>query len=433
MNWQAIGVRIEVLGSGAADGWPNPWCPCASCRAALEEGVIRAQTSVLVDGRLLLDLGPTVGLSAAAQRLSLRDVETVCVTHRHVDHHFPQAWVWRYWAHDARPLTVVAPPRVLADAKPHLDELTSVAARPGDVHDVQGYVIRPVEANHPDDAVLYDVTGPDGARLLYATDTGVLPDATVAALRDRAFHVVVLELAGTPIPSHLTLDTWPGQVQRLREVGAVTDATDVAAIHLGHDNPPPAELDRRLAELGARALRDGDVIDTHRGRRVLVLGGQSSGKSAYAERLLGADVLYVATAPPRDDDDWARRVAAHVERRPATWQTVETGDVARVLREQTGQVLVDDLGLWLTGVLDGHWDSGDGRNVFDSALAELMDAWTTSRAHVVLVTPEVGSGVGPATSSGRLFADLLGRAATALAGAADEVHQVVAGQPRRLR
>lgn len=426
-------MRIRVLGSGAADGWPNPWCPCTSCAAALTQGAVRGQTCVLLDDRVLLDLGPTVGLAAGRLGVSLRDVDTVLVTHRHVDHHFPQAWVWRYWAREARDLTVVAPPLVHRDAQPHLDGCVRVEARPGDVHDVNGYLVRPVDANHPDDAVLYDVTGPDGARLLYATDTGVLPAATVEALRDRAFHVVLLELAGTPIPSHLTLDTWPDQVARLRQVGAVTDETDVVAIHVGHDNPPPDELDRTLAALGSRAARDGDVIDTARGRTVLVLGGQSSGKSAFAESLLGPDVLYLATAPARDDDDWVRRISAHVERRPSTWRTLETGDVARVLRDATGQVLVDDLGLWLTRVLDDHWDSPTARDAFDTALTDLCDAWTSTRAHVVLVTPEVGSGVVPATSSGRLFADLLGRATTTLAGLSDEVHQVVAGQPRRIR
>lgn len=426
-------MRIQVLGSGAADGWPNPWCPCASCTAALEQDVVRGQTCVLVDGRLLIDLGPTIGLSAAAQRISLRDVDTVLVTHRHVDHHFPQAWVWRYWAREARGLTVLAPPLVLEDAQPHLDACVTLEALPGATREVNGYTVTPVDANHPEDAVLYDITGPDGARLLYATDTGILLDDMVEAVRDRAFDVVLLELAGTPIPSHLTLETWPEQVQRLRGVGAITDATDVVAIHVGHDNPPPDELDRRLAALGSRAARDGDVIDTERGRTVLVLGGQSSGKSAYAEGLLGSDVLYVATAPERDDDDWVRRVQAHVDRRPSTWRTVETGDVAGVLRDATGQVLVDDLGLWLTRVLDDHWESGEGRSVFASALAELSEAWSTTRAHVVLVAPEVGSGVVPGTASGRLFADLLGRATTALAGLSDEVHQVVAGQPRRIK
>jgi adenosylcobinamide kinase/adenosylcobinamide-phosphate guanylyltransferase len=123
----------------------------------------------------------------------------------------------------------------------------------------------------------------------------------------------------------------------------------------------------------------------------------------------------------------------NADRRPASWRTFETGDVTGVIRDATGQVLVDDLGLWLMRVLDDHWDSGEARKVFDAALAELLEEWTKTRAHVVLVAPEVGSGVVPATDSGRLFADLLGRASTALAGQCDEVHQVVAGQPRRLR
>ena len=420
-------MQITVLGSGASDGWPNPWCSCASCESAREQGVHRAQSSALVDGRVLLDVGPTTSLHDLSQ------VTLALVTHDHVDHHFPQAWVWRAWATTRGPLTVLAPPSVLNHAS-FDPAVTAVPVRPGEVHEVDGYAVRVVDAEHPDDAVLYDVTGPDGGRLLYATDTGVLPDSTVEALRGREFHVVMLELAGTPIPSHLTLETWPAQVERLRAVGAVTARTRVVATHVGHHNPAPDELDRRLASLGATAARDGDVLDTSGGRRVLVLGGQSSGKSSYAESLVHGDVTYVATAPPRDDDaDWDRRVAAHVDRRPATWTTLETGDVAGVLATPGGPLLVDDLGLWVTRVLDGHWDSPDARKVFDEALHELLSAWTATTRHVVLVAPEVGSGVVPANAAARLFADLLGRATTGLAGVSDEVVQVVAGRPRRLR
>ena len=73
-----------------------------------------------------------------------------------------------------------------------------------------------------------------------------------------------LRLAGTPIPSHLTLGTWPAQVARLREVGAIVDTTQVVAVHVGHHNPPPDELDRRLLSHGAHAARDGEIIDTER-------------------------------------------------------------------------------------------------------------------------------------------------------------------------
>ena len=429
-------MRIRLLGSGSADGWPNPWCACSSCAAAAAQGVVRGQTSVLVDDRLLIDLGPDGPRAAVRQGASLAGVEAVLVTHSHEDHHAPAVWMWRGWASPRGPLTLVAPPRVLAAADRLDDRVTTIAITPGDRVRVAFYDVLALPAEHPLGAVLYDVTGPDGGRLLYATDTGALPEEAVELARDRAYDVVLLELAGSPIPSHLTLSTWPTQVDRLRAVGAVGAATQILAVHLGHGNPPPDELDRRLAAIGARAGRDGEVIDTSRcGQRVLVLGGQSSGKSGWAERRLTGPVTYVATAPPRPgDDDWAERVQAHAVRRPRAWRTVETGDVAGVLRSADGQVLVDDLGLWLVRVLDDHWDDRHAaRAAFDKALVDLLDAWRTTRASVVLVSPEVGSGVVPGTLAGRLFADLLGRANTALAGASDEVVQVVAGQARRLR
>lgn len=427
-------MRVRMLGSGAASGWPNPWCACRSCTAAAAQGVVRGQTAALVDDRLLLDAGPDALRAAVRQGVGLAGVEAVLLTHRHRDHHHPDGWMWRGWAADPPPVTLAGPAKALADARTD----PTVARRelaPGDRVQLAGYDVTALPAEHPDGALLYRVVGPDGGSLLYLTDTGVLPERAVELVAGQPHDLLLLELAGMDLPSHLRLETWPDQVARLRATGAVTDRTRVVAVHLGHDLPPPDELDRWLVGHGATAARDGDVYDTASpGRRVLVLGGQSSGKSAYAEGLLSGPVTYVATAPPRDGDpDWEQRVAAHTARRPASWRTLETPDVAKALRSAPGPVLVDDLGLWLTAVLDGHWESPSARPAFDAALAELLDAWAEVRDLAVLVAPEVGSGVVPATRSGRLFADLLGRATTALAAGSHEVVQVVAGQPRRLR
>ncbi len=171
--------------------------------------------------------------------------------------------------------------------------------------------------------------------------------------------------------------------------------------------------------------------------RTLVLGGARSGKSAHAEGLLPlGPVRYVATAARDPDDlDWAARIAAHHERRPQHWQTVECPDLVRLLGEPDDgvPVLVDDLGTWLTAELDAAqaWDAP--RGTIAGRCTRLVQAIATSAARLVLVSPEVGMGVIPATTSGRLFRDEIGALNAALAAECDEVLLVVAGIPLKLK
>jgi adenosylcobinamide kinase/adenosylcobinamide-phosphate guanylyltransferase len=81
--------------------------------------------------------------------------------------------------------------------------------------------------------------------------------------------------------------------------------------------------------------------------------------------------------------------------------------------------LIDCLGLWLAR---GSEDSD-----------ALVAAWRECQREVVLVTNEVGSGIVPATVSGREFRDALGRLNARLAAESDEVWQCVTGVACRLR
>jgi adenosylcobinamide kinase/adenosylcobinamide-phosphate guanylyltransferase len=177
--------------------------------------------------------------------------------------------------------------------------------------------------------------------------------------------------------------------------------------------------------------------------RTLVLGGARSGKSATAEAMLTdrQDVLYVATGGTRDGDaEWADRVRLHRDRRPAAWRTAETCDLEPLLGDPSGgPLLVDCLALWLTAAMDdcGAWDDAEWAATGETALrvrtGALVTAWRGTGRRVVAVSNEVGSGVVPATASGRRFRDELGRLNAAVAGASEQVLLVVAGQPLRLK
>lgn len=178
---------------------------------------------------------------------------------------------------------------------------------------------------------------------------------------------------------------------------------------------------------------------------MLVLGGARSGKSATAERMLaGRDrVDYVATGAVPDDADpeWAARVNAHRQRRPAGWTTLETQNLVPVLAASAPErlatpVLVDCLSTWLAGVMDsaGLWEgrAGAGKEVA-SRVDDLVAAWQSTRRHVVAVSNEVGSGVVPATASGVRYRDELGVLNARIAAGCEQVWLTVAGIPRRIK
>ncbi|MFF4216236.1 MULTISPECIES: bifunctional adenosylcobinamide kinase/adenosylcobinamide-phosphate guanylyltransferase [Actinomycetes] len=405
-------MELTLLGTGAPDGLPRPDCPCASCATAVGDEA-RAATAVLVDGALLLDLTPGPAFAAARAGRSIAGVRQVLLSHPHDG---PAVEF---------PAGLPAPGRV-----PDGRELAVIS----------GHRIRAVALDAPGTG--YEVTAADGERLLYLP-----PGAAPAGLNNGPGHgsapgvrydMVLLDVIGRP-----------DALARLRAAGAITATTDVIAVHVDHDVPPGRELHRQLAAAGARTVPDGTTLvvgDYHAvpdlPRRTLVLGGARSGKSVEAERRLESfpEVLYVATGGTRPGDaDWAARVALHRERRPGSWRTAETTDLVPLLAAEGPPLLLDCLSLWLTDAMDsvGAWDdeswADGGKDALAVRVAELVAAVRATPRTVVLVSNEVGSGVVPATASGRRFRDELGRLNTAVAGECEHVLLVVAGQALALR
>lgn len=174
---------------------------------------------------------------------------------------------------------------------------------------------------------------------------------------------------------------------------------------------------------------------------ILATGGVRSGKSAWAERriaeLAGEVVTYVATAEV-GDEEMARRIARHRERRPPAWRVVEAPQGAdRAVRDAAdGAVLVDCLSVLVSNALL----RAPEREGEDAALGSMLEEADALRSALldhpgpaVVVTNEVGMGVHPPTRLGRWFRDGLGITNARMAEAADEVVLLVSGIPVRIK
>ena len=164
----------------------------------------------------------------------------------------------------------------------------------------------------------------------------------------------------------------------------------------------------------------------------LVLGGARSGKSVFAEKLIGDSGLvrvYLATATP-EDDEMRTRIGHHRDRRGDGWVTVEEplALVDALTREATHgrAVLVDCLTLWLSNLMLGERDPDiEGRR-----LTRFLEV---AKYPIVLVSNEVGLGLVPETPLGRKFRDAQGRLNQIVAATVPNVVFIAAGLPLWLK
>ncbi|AIQ39748.1 bifunctional adenosylcobinamide kinase/adenosylcobinamide-phosphate guanylyltransferase [Paenibacillus sp. FSL R7-0297] len=179
---------------------------------------------------------------------------------------------------------------------------------------------------------------------------------------------------------------------------------------------------------------------------ILVTGGARSGKSGFAERLTKklADpqqAVYVATGQAFDEEMKAR-IALHRQQREEggfRWETLEEPlELSALLRRLSGSgsgqpVLVDCLTLWLSNQLLAVEERSDRQPLVEAAITGLEQSVSSFKGTLILVTNEVGDGIVPEYSLGRLYRDLAGRMNARLARQCEQVFLVTAGIPVELK
>ena len=161
------------------------------------------------------------------------------------------------------------------------------------------------------------------------------------------------------------------------------------------------------------------------------IGGARSGKSISAEKYtlsLGQEPIYMATCEI-SDDEMARRVKRHQDRRDKNWTTILAPlDVSDEIKKLGAKepILIDCLTLWLSNHLFRN-------NNLEKKVDELTNTLKNSKADIVLVSNEVGTGIVPDNALAREFRDSAGFMNQKIASFSDEVYWVVAVIPTRIK
>ncbi len=284
-------MNLTFLGTGSAEGHPNPFCRCRHCDDARRVGgkAIRYRCSALIDDEFLIDFGPDLNAASNTLGVPLNGVRYAAQTHPHEDHLYFGNFFNRSThclvegAHHMQYTVSPVTAELFRDAArgwlrevddPSRDHYPTLRAdlvihQDWDTIRLGPYTLLAIPANHAPElqAHIFGIRRDDGPALLWGTDTATMPDGIWERVRDEAwqFSVMVMDHnhgyrdASTV---HHSSDSFVAEVARMRDVGVIDGETRVLATHFAHhSHPVPEDLAAFAAERGYEPAWDGMVVE----------------------------------------------------------------------------------------------------------------------------------------------------------------------------
>lgn len=247
-------MRIQYLGTAAAEGWPALFCSCPLCQTARKEGILRTRTQSLIDGDLLIDFPPDSYVHALINGINLGEISTLLVTHSHMDHWFPTDFVHRHelFAHDTKNVLHIYGNEAVHQSFLQALSIDRFKSHPVDdvieFHVVHGgdrfragkWEIIAVPADHDkrEECLVY-ILKKDGKTLFYGHDTGLnLSDEAWTLLEQEHFDLISLDAtmgAGSMGGYHMGVEEAEQFAGKLEKLGAADKKTVKMINHFSHN------------------------------------------------------------------------------------------------------------------------------------------------------------------------------------------------------
>ncbi len=247
-------MRIQYLGTAAAEGIPALFCECEVCRVSRERGGkhIRTRSQALIDDSILIDLPADTYMHFLQYNVPTHKISTCLITHNHADHLYAKELEMRK-SHFIRrkteiPLTVYsdqsaydAIDRTIKFYRISEKDVINKLIVPGETFEVDGYKITPVRASHDKRStpVIFAIEK-DCKSFLYGNDTSELTEESMDVLKNlgKTFDMISLDCTEACTPAtyvgHMSLERCIAFRKVLIKEGIAGENTVFILNHFSH-------------------------------------------------------------------------------------------------------------------------------------------------------------------------------------------------------
>lgn len=266
MKW-GNAMKIQYLGTAAAEGIPAMFCHCEICERARKAGGrnIRTRSQTLIDGKLNIDFPADAYMHELQYGLNYADIRYYLFTHIHEDHYYPLDFNYIYHGlghvpeahpgYDVYGSEDILPGLQTLEHSKDMDYLRLHSLTPYETADIGGYQVTPLRSNHGTPNP-YSYVISDGSRtILYLHDTGILPEASLHYLLNCGLHFDLVSYDCTggnfehlDYTSHLCFREIKEYTALFRTRQLIDDQSILVLNHFSHNSPDVNYDDRKVYE-----------------------------------------------------------------------------------------------------------------------------------------------------------------------------------------
>ncbi len=246
-------MKIQFLGTAAAEGIPAIFCTCENCKKARVVGgkAIRTRSQAIIDDKLLIDFPADAYIHALTYGIDYTRVSGCIITHSHADHLYSEDFMMLAPAFSALPDDFMFSVWGTAGVN---DKIRGIALGRSntklalniigafDEFEVDGYHITALPARHDpaSDPVFYQIEK-DGKTLLYGNDTHFFIDSVwdFWAKTKPHFDLVSLDCTNVMKPmtyeGHMSFTENLAVRDRMLEMGIADENTKFLCNHFSHN------------------------------------------------------------------------------------------------------------------------------------------------------------------------------------------------------